>query len=230
MTPPSDTDRKPSSPKARSRSRGLAAAGRAPRFDWLSKHRDGDEQAFGELVEEYRQPLLRFFARLSWDRGRAEDFVQEVFLKLLRTAASYRPEGHLKTFVYRIATNLWIDHYRAKRPRPRLYSLEQPTLGAAADPELPDAVSPAQRMIDDEEKASLRDALETLTEPHRLVFELAVYQEMAYADVGQVLGIPVGTVKSRMHNAVKALKAKLAVDLSDRSQTDASGHRQGDAQ
>ncbi len=56
----------------------------------------------------------------------------------------------------------------------------------------------------------MRAALEQLTEPHRLVFELAVYQELPYAEVSEVLGIPVGTVKSRMHNAVRALRDILA--------------------
>ena len=67
-------------------------------------------------------------------------------------------------------------------------------------------VGPVQQAVDDEEKKRLRAALENLTEPHRLVFELAVYQQLPYADISQVLGIPVGTVKSRMHNCVRALR------------------------
>jgi RNA polymerase sigma factor (sigma-70 family) len=69
--------------------------------------------------------------------------------------------------------------------------------------------SPQEQLADGEERAALRRALERLTEPHRLVFELAVYQERPYGEISELLGIPVGTVKSRMHNATTALKQLL---------------------
>ena len=117
--------------------------------------------------------------------------------------------------MFRVATNLWIDHYRANGPKRRLFSLDQavsngfePSAGHAARGV--DTATPADAAEQNEERARLRGALEKLTEPHRLVFELAVYQELPYAEVGKILDIPVGTVKSRMHNSVKALKELLA--------------------
>lgn len=179
----------------------------------MVRFREGDPTAFREIVGEFESRLVQFYYRLCWDRDRAEDFAQDLFMKLLRGARNYRPEGKLSTFVFRVATNLWIDHYRSTRPQPRLYSLDQPMHGvdtglAALAPAR--GAGPIENAIEDEEKRRLRAALETLTEPHRLVFELAVYQQMPYADISQVLGIPVGTVKSRMHNSVKALKSILA--------------------
>lgn len=178
--------------------------------DLLVLYREGDPQAFRRLVDEFQQKLVQFFFRLCWDRDRAEDLTQEVFLKLMRGSRRYRPEGRLSTFVYRIATNLWIDHYRAQRPQPRLYSLDQAVLAPGGELRQTREDQPTERVIHDEEKLALRGALESLTEPHRLVFELAVYQERPYAEIGELLEIPVGTVKSRMHNAVKALKQILA--------------------
>lgn len=182
--------------------------------DWLARFAAGDADAFQAIVGDYQDRLVQFFYRLCWDRDRAEDFTQELFMKLLRGAQRYRPEGKLSTFVFRIATNLWIDHYRSARPQPRLYSLDQAVHGSdtpqiatlPADAARVDAREPVDRAIEDEEKVRLRNALDSLTEPHRLVFELAVYQELPYGEIGQVLDIPVGTVKSRMHNSVKALK------------------------
>ena len=148
--------------------------------DLLVRFRDGDGNAFQEIVGEYQGRLVQFFYRLCWDRDRSEDFVQELFMKLLRGARKYRPEGKLSTFIFRCATNLWIDYYRSTRPQPRLYSLDQPMrdVGSAA----PSAdTSPVESAIEGEEKVRLRQALERLTEPHRLVFELAVYQQMPYA-------------------------------------------------
>lgn len=183
-----------------------------PAEDLLAKFRDGDEAAFDAIVTVYQARVVNFFYRLCWDRDRAEDFAQMLFVKLLRGAGKYRPEGKLSTFLFRVATNLWIDHYRSSRPRGRIYSLDHAMLNGRP-PELEsDAEGPADAAERREERERLRAALEELTEPHRLVFELAVYQELPYAQIGEVLGIPLGTVKSRMHNSVKALKEILARD------------------
>ena len=185
--------------------------------DLLDRFRQGEPEAFNGLVESWRPRMVQFFFRLCWDRHRAEDLTQDFFVKLLRSAARYRPEGKLGTFLYRVATNLWIDHYRAQKPRPRLYSLDQPVYQQDGDSPAPGheqqrEAAPGVALESHEEKQMLRRSLEQLTEPHRLVFELAVYQEMPYAEVSRVLEIPVGTVKSRMHNAVRALKEAMATE------------------
>lgn len=190
---------------------GVAAE---PEVDYLARYREGDAQAFRQLVDAYRDRMLQFFFRLCWDRDRAEDLVQELFLKLILGSKRYRPEGRMGTFVYRVATNLWIDHYRQQRPRPRFHSFDQVVLPGEDAPRTIEYAGmeapPPQQLAEDEEKAAMRRALERLTEPHRLVFELAVYQERPYGEISELLQIPVGTVKSRMHNAVAALKELLA--------------------
>jgi RNA polymerase sigma-70 factor (ECF subfamily) len=181
--------------------------------DLLADYQAGDRDAFRALVDQYRDRMLQFFFRLCWDRDRAEDLTQELFIKLITGSKRYRPEGRMTTFVYRVATNLWIDHYRAQRPRPKLVSFDQvlhPEGQRAPMQFAGDGPSPEEQLADGEERAALRAGLERLTEPHRIVFELAVYQERPYSEVSELLGIPVGTVKSRMHNAVRALKELLA--------------------
>jgi RNA polymerase sigma-70 factor (ECF subfamily) len=186
-----------------------------PAEDLLARFRDGDQAAFDAIVVAYQARLIHFFYRLCWDRDRAEDFAQMLFMKLLRGAGNYRPEGKLSTFLFRVATNLWIDHYRASRPRGRIYSLDQALLDGVGLAEAAPGPRPDETAERNEEKERLRTALEQLTEPHRLVFELAVYQEMPYAQIGEVLGIPVGTVKSRMHNSVRALREILEREMRD---------------
>jgi RNA polymerase sigma-70 factor, ECF subfamily len=180
--------------------------------DLLALYRDGEPTAFRQLVDLYRDRMLQFFYRLCWDRDRAEDLTQDLFIKLMLGSKRYRPEGRMPTFVYRVATNLWIDHYRQQKPRPRFYSFDQ--VVHADDDSAPrqyagDEPSPHEQLSDGEERKAMRRALERLTEPHRLVFELAVYQERPYGEISELLGIPIGTVKSRMHNAVNALKEML---------------------
>ena len=183
--------------------------------DMLARFRDGEDAAFQEIVGTYHARLVHFFFRLCWDRDRAEDLSQDLFLKLLRGARRYRPQGRLSTFIFRVATNLWIDHYRASKPRARLYSLDQAMVAGEpamshAQKEREDRPEAMEQLIAAEEKEHLRRALDCLTEPHRLVFELAVYQELPYAEISRVLGIPVGTVKSRMHNCVRALRKEMS--------------------
>ncbi|MHC5064019.1 MAG: RNA polymerase sigma factor [Planctomycetota bacterium] len=204
--------------------------------DLLDRFRHGEAAAFDRIVGEYERRLVQFFHRLCWDRGQAEDLTQALFLKLLRGAQRYRPQGRLSTFIFRIATNLWIDHYRAQRPRQPLYSLDQALL-AGFDPESDRIAAPPLLAEQDEERRRLRKALEQLTEPHRLVFELAVYQELPYAQISEVLHIPVGTVKSRMHNSVRALKKILgptdeldAAEQRDSSQSRASSQSRSSSQ
>lgn len=180
--------------------------------DYLARYREGDKHAFRQLVDLYRDRMLQFFFRLCWDRDRAEDLTQDLFLKLMLGSKRYRAEGRMTTFVYRVATNLWIDHYRQQRPRPRFYSFDQ-VVHAEDDVQTRqyagEGPSPVEQIEEDEERAAMRRGLERLTEPHRLVFELAVYQERPYGEISELLNIPVGTVKSRMHNAVQALKEML---------------------
>lgn len=218
-------------PKPRSRKDyGERQAPGGEAMDLLVRFRQGDEAAFEELVDRFQDRLVQFFYRLCWDRDRAEDLTQELFMKLLRGACRYRPQGRLSTFVFRVATNLWIDHYRAMRPQPRLYSLDQPVLDGVAPADRGPAderAGPMHEAIDSEQRARLRRALSSLTEPHRLVFELAVYQQLPYGEIAEVLGIPVGTVKSRMHNSVKALKTILAEDGSGRERPFREARRGG---
>ncbi len=179
--------------------------------DMLARFRDGDPAAFAAIVGEFEGRLVQFFYRLCWDRDRSEDFTQDLFLKLLRGARRYQPQGRLSTFIFRVATNLWIDFYRASKPKGRLYSLDQVMLTGEPVVKTDKVTSaPVDGLLLDEEKAQLRVAVAKLTEPHRLVLELAIYQEMPYAQIGRVLDIPVGTVKSRMHNCVRALRTHMA--------------------
>jgi RNA polymerase sigma-70 factor, ECF subfamily len=181
--------------------------------DLLLAFQLGDRGAFDAIVLQYQAPLTRFFFRLCWDRDRAEDFAQDVFLKVLRGARNYKPQGKLSTFLFKIATNRWIDHYRSLKPRPRLRSLdfvqeeEDSPMGDRIPSEIGD---PSAVLEEDQEKLRLRQAIHRLSLPHRLVFELAVYQNLPYSQISELLEIPEGTVKSRMHNATKALKSLLS--------------------
>ena len=187
--------------------------------DLLQVFREGAPEAFEKIVLKYQGPLMGFFFRLCWDRFLAEDLTQEVFLRMIKAAQSYKPSGKLDYFVFRIARNLWIDRVRKRSLRPKPASLDKPlaedgdTLGSLLAVDSPD---PAALASLGEEALILREAMKELPQGAREVFELAVYQGFPYKEVARILEIPVGTVKSRMFHALKTLKARLGEKAEDR--------------
>ena len=174
--------------------------------DPLSALRAGDSSRFEAFVESEAGTLVAFFTRLGAGRAEAEDLCQEVFLKMYRSVDSYRSQDRFVPFVFRIARNAWIDRRRRRAIRP----VGEDEDGGTPLARMEDDSEPAlEHLSRREEVARLHSALADLSEPHRLVFELGVLQEMPYADISETLDIPVGTVKSRMFHAVRKLREAL---------------------
>lgn len=170
--------------------------------------------AFTQLVDRHQRSLINFFYHLSWDRQLAEDCAQEVFLRLYTHLGSYEPQAKFTTFLFRIARNLWIDRRRYENAHIRPVSLESP-LGFGESrvlrDRLPDSTTTPVEMLEREERQeALRRAIDRLSEEQRTVLVLGEIQGLKYQEIGEILGIPVGTVKSRMHTAVERLKEMLA--------------------
>lgn len=180
-------------------------------LDPLEALREGRQGPFEAFVRTESRRFLAFFDRLGAPRAEAEDLVQETFLKLFRLAASpdtaYAAQGRFLPFALRVAKNAWIDRRRrnASRPRSRGSEAEELALERAAS----GAPAPGTVLETNEESARIRAAVDALSDTHRLVFELGVFEERPYAEISEILEIPVGTVKSRMHNAVRKVRAAL---------------------
>lgn len=157
-----------------------------------------DRQAFACLVARYQNFLLNFFLR-SGVQYDAEDLVQQTFLRIYRYRAQYKPSAKFTTFLFMIARQVWIDELRKRDRRKQLSEklVEEPL---QTQKEEPDPSSVVSRRID------LAKALQTLPEGLRQVVELGVYQDLPYQEISEILGIPVGTVKSRMFNALAKLR------------------------
>ncbi len=191
-----------------------------PDSELMARYRDGDEQAFAALVDRYQRPLVNFFYRLVWNRATAEDYAQEVFARVIRHRGSYRPEAKFSTYLFRIARNYWIDRLRERASSPPPASLETPLSGCDGQaPSLRDTVAgkepePPEALRQQEIGRRVRAAVEALPEEQRLVFVLSENQGLRYAEIAEVMEIPVGTVKSRMHAAVLRLR-ELLKDVAD---------------
>jgi RNA polymerase sigma-70 factor (ECF subfamily) len=189
-----------------------------PDAELMRRFGQGDDAAFRRLVERHQKPLLGYFWRRCLDRALAEDCVQEVFLRLVRHRGSWRPDAKFTTYLYRIAENHWIDRWRSRKSAPSVASLDGPAgvdESDAAGTLAAGAASPVDRAGQVELGEKIRRAVLRLTEEQRSVFALAEVRGMRYEDIGRVLEIPVGTVKSRMHAAVTRLRELLAEEGRD---------------
>lgn len=172
----------------------------------------GRVEAFEALVGRYEAALVRYFYRCTWDRARAEDLAQEVFVKLFTHSRDYAPTAKFTTYLYRVAHNLWVDDFRRRRHERGQVSLEAEDAGGTSLREVvvgPGEDDPRDSARKEEIVEAVIEAVESLSEGQRAVFVLAEVEGMKYAEVAGILGIPEGTVKSRMHAAVARLRERL---------------------
>jgi len=180
--------------------------------DPLAALRDGDTRLFEEFVRTEAGTLVGFFRRLGAGSSEAEDLTQEVFLKLFQSARTYQPQRAFGAYALRVARNAWIDHRRRTAVRPSAAAAQAEDEDRAGDPFArlasaePTPETVAERR---DELLLLAAAVRELPERHLAAFELAVVQGLPYAEIGELLDIPVGTVKSRVFNAVRRVRAAL---------------------
>lgn len=189
-----------------------AGLGGVPDAELVSRAGRGDEEAFTEVVHRYEVELLNYFYRHAWDRQVAEDQAQEVFIRLYLHAPTYRPRASFRSYLYKIARSCLIDYLRHVKNHRNSVSLDAPARGGSAGAELVsrDSPGPGEAAENADTVAVVRGAVERLPEEQRDVFLLGAAKGMRYSDVAEVLGVPVGTVKSRMYLAVRRLREKLA--------------------
>lgn len=170
-------------------------------IDLMEQAAAGREDAFEKLVLRYQNILLNFFLRKGVSYNDGQDLAQRTFLRLWRYRRRYSPQAKFTTFLFLLAGQEAVDFFRAEGRKADLEGDLAHEAAVAAD--VPTArAAPA-------ECEDVRRAVARLPDGLRDVVELGVFQDLPYAEVGGILGIPVGTVKSRMFNALKKLKEML---------------------
>ena len=184
----------------------------------MARIQRGDEQAFQLLWSRYAHRLNNFFFQMCFDRVASDDYVQETFLRVWRARATYRPIGKVSTWLYQIAKHYWFNEREKMKRRP-FHSVAggddaQAQLANVAEPgseTAPEAVAEAG-----ETRQAIENAVSSLSEKLRVVFVLARYRSLPYAEIAEIVDIPVGTVKSRMSLAEKQLRQSLSNVLGGR--------------
>lgn len=173
-------------------------------IELMLRVRSGDVEAFRTLVHRYREPLRRFFAALLPDRSQADDFAQETFLRLWLLRERYAPTGKFSTYLFQIGKHYWLNQQKRLRPE---NGGEAPEGRPGPAMEQPETALLAQW-----EGERLRRAVAALPAHYREVFQRSQLEGLKYAEIGRQLGIPVGTVKSRMAEAVRRLRQALRAE------------------
>lgn len=167
----------------------------------MRKAAEGEDAAFGEIIERYRNVLLNFFGRKGVSYEDAQDLAQRTFLRLWRHRKGYTPTAKFTTFLFLLAGQEAVDFFRREDSRRNLQG------GLEREAEVRGEVRGDGNPM---RAHDVREAVARLPRAMRDVVELGVFQDLPYAEVGAALGIPLGTVKSRMFNALRKLKEMLS--------------------
>ena len=158
--------------------------------------------AFEELMERYESRLVNFLNKYTGNLQTAENLAQETFLKIFRARMKYEPTAKFKTYLYRVATNLAIDEFR-KSQRKKEELREDLSERASTNP------NPYDMAEESERAKKVREGVMKLDEKHRVVLVMKWFEGLRYEQIAQILGVSVGTVKSRVHYALKKLEVEL---------------------
>ena len=172
----------------------------------------GDQAAFEYLVQKYRRPMVSFMYRMARNTAAAEDLAQEVFLRVYRSRESYEASAKFTTWLYRIATNLAVNHARDTRhERPEVQvSLDEPDEETGTTIELPDgSLNAEQAMVRRERMLAIRRKVEALPELQRLAVIMHKYQQMDYKQIAEVLKKSESATKSLLFRAYETLREQL---------------------
>jgi RNA polymerase sigma-70 factor (ECF subfamily) len=172
----------------------------------------GDQSAFDYLVQKYRRPMVSFMYRMSRNAAAAEDLAQEVFLRVYRSRGTYEASAKFTTWLYRIATNLAVNHARDTRhERPEVQiSLDAPDEETGSTVEVPDGTMTAeQAMVRKERMMAIRRKVEALPEQQKLAVIMHKYQQMDYKQIADVLKKSESATKSLLFRAYETLREQL---------------------
>jgi RNA polymerase sigma-70 factor (ECF subfamily) len=194
--------------------------GEGPLSEWtdealMLEHGQGSEAAYAELVHRHQRGVLNYTYRMVQNRHIAEELTQEVFMALVKNGARYQPTAKFTTYLYTIASNIVSKEWARRKRRPKFFSLS-----SWWNSEEDDSFNPMEHVGDEkanvlaafqrgEISEAVNEALRHLPEHQRETFVLRRFQDLSYEEISEVLEVPVGTIKSRIVRAERALRPYL---------------------
>lgn len=180
--------------------------------DVMLRVKAGDDAAFEYLVQKYRRPMVSYMYRMCHNAAAAEELAQEVFLRVYRSRGNYTPSAKFTTWLYRIATNLAVNHARDSRhERAEVsVSIDEPDQETGLTLDLPDGSLTAEEAILRRERmAAIRQKVQGLPERQRTAVLMHKYQQMDYHQIAEVLKLSESATKSLLFRAYETLRVQL---------------------
>ena len=169
---------------------------------WLEQCREGDSLAIERLVQTHQRDVYRLALSILDDPDEADDATQEVFLSALRALESFRGQAAFKTWLFSITLNVCRNRLGRNKSRGRLQQMLQNLLSR-------EPTHPEKQALQNESDAALWHAVRALDDKHRIPVILRYYHDLPVADIAEMLGIPIGTVHSRLNHARERLRMLL---------------------
>ena len=177
----------------------------AEELEWLQQAQRGDRAAFARLVQAYQGPVFNLCYRMLGNAVDAEDAAQETFLRVYTKLNTYQQDRKLSSWVLSIASHHCID--RLRRRRGDSLSLDEEPVAATLSAR---ETGPEESALAAETRDAVQAAVNRLEPAYRVPLILRYWHDLSYAEIAETLGVPVGTVRSRLHNAIRLLRARLA--------------------
>jgi RNA polymerase sigma-70 factor (ECF subfamily) len=170
----------------------------------------GDQEAFGEIVDIYKNSVYQLCYRMLGNRHEAEDIAQETFIRAYTNIHTFNQELKFSTWLFRIATNLCIDRMRKKKPDQYLDAEVAGTEGLNLYSQIPsDTPLPETELESLELQEAVHKEILKLPEKYRSAIILKYIEELSLNEISEILGLPIGTVKTRIHRGREALRQQL---------------------
>ncbi|HEX6924058.1 MAG TPA: sigma-70 family RNA polymerase sigma factor [Longimicrobiaceae bacterium] len=185
----------------------------------FQRYTDGDENGFQLLMERYEPRIQGFLRKRLSDEERVEDLTQDTFLRIHRARDSYDPGRKFSTWIHTIANNLLKNEFRNRsRRRETAFSELRPEQSASGAPTRPiefesSQADPEQETYRSELREAIGTAIERMEEHHRIPFVMREVDDLSYEEIAEAIGIPVGTVKSRLNRARHSFRNLLPVPV-----------------
>jgi len=176
-------------------------------MDRLERFKEGNEQAFGQLVNQYKERIYRVVLRIVRNNEEAKDLAQEAFVKAYYNRQSFRADSGFYSWVYRIAVNLALNYVKRNRDR------QVESIDSIAPSNF--AVSQTNELENAELGKAISAGVEKLPPRQKTVFVLRHYEEKPYSEIAEVLSITVGAAKANYHQAIQKLKKSLSLYLKE---------------
>jgi RNA polymerase sigma-70 factor (ECF subfamily) len=183
----------------------------APDDELLARARTGDERAFAALVDRYEGAVAATAIGMLGPGGDADDVGQETFIRFHRALDRFRGDSSLKTYLIHIAMNLSLNALRSRRRTFLRFTVGDDDLADVTEPR----IGPAGETDAAELRGVVRRAVAALNEKHRAVVVLRMFQDLSTRDTAKMLGVPEGTVLSRLSRAMQELQTRLAPYVRD---------------